>query len=188
MAVHQAPPSMGFSRQEYWSGVPLPSPQHMLWGHKIQCTTNCDLRQWSDSKTPLMPQLCKPWLLQGWWDGGKWEKGEQVSLSEAAPLSWSLLLVAASLASTGRPWKPSVQLAPSWGLSLGTHVCVSPSEWPRSPLVAQPFDTEDVAQIWSPPTVCPPALRPVHLHLLSLLMEKSGHLGIVAPQTQIPRQ
>ena len=25
-AVHQAPPSMGFSRQKYWSGVPLPSP------------------------------------------------------------------------------------------------------------------------------------------------------------------
>ena len=25
-ATHQAPPSMGFSRQEYWSGVPLPSP------------------------------------------------------------------------------------------------------------------------------------------------------------------
>ena len=26
-AVHQAPPSMGFSRQEYWSGMPLPSPK-----------------------------------------------------------------------------------------------------------------------------------------------------------------
>ena len=25
-AAHQAPPCMGFSRQEYWSGVPLPSP------------------------------------------------------------------------------------------------------------------------------------------------------------------
>ena len=25
-AAHQAPPSMGFFRQEYWSGVPLPSP------------------------------------------------------------------------------------------------------------------------------------------------------------------
>ena len=25
-AGYQAPPSMGFSRQEYWSGVPLPSP------------------------------------------------------------------------------------------------------------------------------------------------------------------
>ena len=24
--VHQAPPSMGFSRQEYWSGLPFPSP------------------------------------------------------------------------------------------------------------------------------------------------------------------
>ena len=24
-AAYQAPPSMGFSRQEYWSGVPLPS-------------------------------------------------------------------------------------------------------------------------------------------------------------------
>ena len=25
-AVHQAPPFMGFSRQQYWSGLPLPSP------------------------------------------------------------------------------------------------------------------------------------------------------------------
>ena len=25
-AAFQAPPSMGFSKQEYWSGVPLPSP------------------------------------------------------------------------------------------------------------------------------------------------------------------
>ena len=26
-AAYQAPPSMEFSRQEYWSGVPLPSPE-----------------------------------------------------------------------------------------------------------------------------------------------------------------
>ena len=25
-SAYEAPPSMGFSRQEYWSGVPLPSP------------------------------------------------------------------------------------------------------------------------------------------------------------------
>ena len=25
-AAHQAPPSLGFSRQEYWSGLPFPSP------------------------------------------------------------------------------------------------------------------------------------------------------------------
>ena len=30
-AAYQAPPSMGFARQEYWSGVPLPSPTE-LWG------------------------------------------------------------------------------------------------------------------------------------------------------------
>ena len=27
-AAYQAPPSMGFARQEYWSGLPLPSPGH----------------------------------------------------------------------------------------------------------------------------------------------------------------
>ena len=30
-AAYQAPPSMGFSRQECWSGVPLPSPKGS-WG------------------------------------------------------------------------------------------------------------------------------------------------------------
>jgi len=28
MAAHQALPSLGFSRQEYWSGLPFPSPMH----------------------------------------------------------------------------------------------------------------------------------------------------------------
>ena len=33
-AAYQAPPSMGFSRQEYWSGVPLPYPACMLKFYK----------------------------------------------------------------------------------------------------------------------------------------------------------
>ena len=33
-AAYQAPPSMGFSRQEYWSGVPSPSPQMELLSPK----------------------------------------------------------------------------------------------------------------------------------------------------------
>ena len=35
-AAHQAPPSTGFSRQEYWSGVPSSSPNHCArhWKHK----------------------------------------------------------------------------------------------------------------------------------------------------------
>ena len=39
-AAYQAPPSMGFSRQEYWSGVPLPSPYACSSGTKSQeCPT-----------------------------------------------------------------------------------------------------------------------------------------------------
>ena len=34
-AAYQAPPSMGFSRQEYWSGVPLPSPWELYYYSKL---------------------------------------------------------------------------------------------------------------------------------------------------------
>ena len=39
MAAHQAPPSLGFSRQEHWSGLPFPSPMHesekWKWSHSV---------------------------------------------------------------------------------------------------------------------------------------------------------
>ena len=35
-AAHQAPPSMGFSRQKYWSGVPSPSPTQIIYSF-INC-------------------------------------------------------------------------------------------------------------------------------------------------------
>ena len=45
-ATHQAPPSMGFSRQEYWSGVPLPSPNRSIYSlktvHKV-CTVHVNI-------------------------------------------------------------------------------------------------------------------------------------------------
>ena len=34
--AHQAPPSMGFSRQEYWSGLPLPSSLGMVNNHWME--------------------------------------------------------------------------------------------------------------------------------------------------------
>ena len=37
-AAYQAPPSMGFSKQEYWSGVPLPSPRGRHNNCKYLCT------------------------------------------------------------------------------------------------------------------------------------------------------
>ena len=33
-AAHQAPPSLGFSRQDHWSGLPFPSPIQILLIHK----------------------------------------------------------------------------------------------------------------------------------------------------------
>ena len=48
--AHQAPPSMGFSRQEYWSGVPLSSPAAhaskvmlKILHARIQQYVNCEL-------------------------------------------------------------------------------------------------------------------------------------------------
>ena len=52
MAAHQDLPSLGFSRQEHWSGLPFPSPMHenekwkwsrsvvsnSLWSHGLQST------------------------------------------------------------------------------------------------------------------------------------------------------
>ena len=47
--AHQAPLPMGFSRQEYWSGVPLPSPVEYYSVIKrsevlIQATTGMNLK------------------------------------------------------------------------------------------------------------------------------------------------
>ena len=38
MAAHQAPLSLGFSRQEHWSGLPFPSPRHESekWKMKVK--------------------------------------------------------------------------------------------------------------------------------------------------------
>ena len=59
-AAYQAPPSMGFSRQEYWSGVPLPSPEDR--GTRVQILTVCQcpeelLKVWGQHlRHPTAPQ------------------------------------------------------------------------------------------------------------------------------------
>ena len=37
-AAHQAPPSLGSSRQEHWSGLPFPSPMHESEKWKWSCS------------------------------------------------------------------------------------------------------------------------------------------------------
>ena len=42
---HQAPPSLGFSRQEHWSGLPFPSPRMKVKSESEvtqSCPTLCD--------------------------------------------------------------------------------------------------------------------------------------------------
>ena len=62
MAAHQAPPSLGYSRQEHWSGLPFPSPMHeskkWKWSHSVV----------SNSERPqgLQPtRLLRPWDFPG---------------------------------------------------------------------------------------------------------------------------
>ena len=50
MAAHQAPPSLGFSRKEHWSGLPFPSPMHESESEVVQlCPT---LRDPTDCSLP----------------------------------------------------------------------------------------------------------------------------------------
>ena len=58
MAARQAPPSLGFSRQEHWSGLPFPSPMHESEKRKRSRSVV------SDSQRPhgLQPtRLLQPW-------------------------------------------------------------------------------------------------------------------------------
>ena len=50
--AHQAPPSLGFSRQEHWSGLPFPSPMHESEKWKWSCSVVSDLRDLTDSSLP----------------------------------------------------------------------------------------------------------------------------------------
>ena len=66
-AAHQAPPSMGFARQEYWSGMPSPSPQDRVnllkleisvW-HCLSKRRNTWVRGWKSGS-----------LRHPWWSSG----------------------------------------------------------------------------------------------------------------------
>ena len=61
-AAHQAPPSLGFSRQEHWSGLPLPSPMHESekWKWSSSVVSNSS---WPHGLQPT--RLLCPWDFPG---------------------------------------------------------------------------------------------------------------------------
>ena len=62
MAAHKAPPSLGFSRQEQWSGLPFPSPLHESEKWKWSCSVVSDPQRLHG----LQPsRLFHPWDFPG---------------------------------------------------------------------------------------------------------------------------
>ena len=62
MAAHQAPPSLGFSRQEHWSGLPFPSPMHESEKWKWSCSV-IFYSWWPHGLQPT--RLLRPWHFPG---------------------------------------------------------------------------------------------------------------------------
>ena len=62
MAAHQAPPSLGFSRQEHWSRLPFPSPMHESekWKWSRSDVSDCS---WPHGLQPT--RLLRPWDFPG---------------------------------------------------------------------------------------------------------------------------
>ena len=62
MAARQAPPSLGFSRKEHWSGLPFPSPVHESEKWKWSCSVMSDSSQPHGLQTT---RLLRPWDFPG---------------------------------------------------------------------------------------------------------------------------
>ena len=135
MAAHQAPPSLGFSRQEHWSGLPSPSPMHesekWKWSHSVV----------SDSSRPR--GLCRSLL--------RFMSTELAMLSNHLILSHPLLLL-----SSFSPWilqARTLERVPS--PSVG-HVLSEPFTMIRPSWVALQGKAHWVMQAPSPQQGCNP--------------------------------
>ena len=57
--AHQAPPSMGFSRQEYWSGLPFPFSRRSSWSRDwtwVSCTAGRFPITWATGEAPTVEE------------------------------------------------------------------------------------------------------------------------------------
>ena len=92
-AAHQAPLSMGFSREEYWSGVPFPPPGAFpTWELNLHLSTSSALAAGSLPQAPPG----KPWVTQS------------TSCPVATPVGMTGL-VSGPCALMGTYWDPSSQ-------------------------------------------------------------------------------
>ena len=77
--AYQAPPSMGFSTQEYWSGLPLPSPGDLLWPKDwtwVFCIPGRDLAPEVSEEEPLPSWQPRIFVQEPFWQtGGTYRPG-----------------------------------------------------------------------------------------------------------------
>ena len=111
-AAHQAPSSLGFSRQEHWSGLPFPSPMHesesevaqscptlsdpmdcSLPGSSIHGVFQATVLEWSAiafSVSHVYHSVVGSWLPRK----GAWLWSKQIFLAKAVPeKGWELRIV-----------------------------------------------------------------------------------------------
>ena len=111
MAAQQAPLPLGFSRQEYWSGLPFPSPMPVCMLSCFSCVQLCAIPWTAAHEAPLSTEFSKQeywsglpfpspqwtwvWVNSGswWWTGGPgvlWFMGSQrVGHAWATELNWT---------------------------------------------------------------------------------------------------
>ena len=117
-AAHQAPPSLGFSRQEHWSGLPFPSPMHesekWKWSRSVV----------SDSSDPMDYSPPGSSVHGIFWDGGSIPGlGRSPGEGIGYPLhySWAFLVVVVQRLSRVQlfviSWTAAHQASPSITIS-----------------------------------------------------------------------
>ena len=111
MAAHQAPPSLGFSRQEHWSGLPFPSPMRESEKWKGSRSVVSD-SSWPHGLQPT--RLLRPWDFPGKTTG----VGCHHLLWESLSQSLFILLVSSS----SQHW-----LKPPWAGTMTVNYCVPPA-------------------------------------------------------------
>ena len=63
--AYQAPPSLGFSRQEHWSGLPFPSPMHACMLSRFSRVQLCATPWTAAHQAPPSTGFCR----QEYWSG-----------------------------------------------------------------------------------------------------------------------
>ena len=89
-SAHQAPVSTGFSRQEYWSGLPFPSPRHACMLRHCSRVRLCVTLWTAAHQAPLSTGFSR----QEYWSGlpfpspSPWTLPQRISRAEALVLDF----------------------------------------------------------------------------------------------------